>query len=241
MTTKTWRAISVSETGAAHIEDDIPCQDSNAYICLAELNTLIACVADGAGSARYSDQGSQVAVDAFIQQVRDTIDSGKTILDIARGAVDASRNAILDKSEGDLPLYATTLLGLVASENEWVAVQIGDGAILVDDQLAIESSHSGEYANETMFITNLDLEPDITSGNATATRVSMITDGLEGVALSIGEDGIREPYKGFFNPLYEWLANVDLADANDELRQFLRSERLRARTQDDITLLLAMR
>ena len=239
MTTRTWRVVSVSEIGAGHLRDDIPCQDSSGYF--VDSDTLVACVADGAGSVCHSDRGSRMAVDAFISTSRNMLDHGKPPVEIACAAFDKSRNAVLDLSEGNPRPYATTLIGLIVVEDDWAAIQIGDGAILMDRQLTIVSSHSGEYANETRFITDPDVEPDTANGVGSIARVSIITDGLEGIALESVESGDRRPYGGFFDPLYRWLEDADVEDADDVLRGFLSSERVRARTQDDVTLLLAMR
>ncbi len=239
LTTRSWRAVAVSEVGAAHVRDDVVCQDACGHV--ASSSALIACVADGAGSASHSALGAQAAVDEFIDKSIELRNSDMTPADIARQAFYASRNAVINISEGRPRRYATTLLGLIAFEYGWAAVQIGDGAIVVDGRLAIESSHSGEYVNETVFITNLDAEPDTACGTDSLDRVAMITDGLEGVALAPDESGHIQPYHRFYEPLYRWFEDVDLSDADHNLREFLTSERLRSRTQDDVTLLLAMR
>ena len=75
-----WRTVAVSEVGASHLKDDLPCQDA----CRVHVtpSTLIACVADGAGSGKHSAIGSRAAVNAFVSEsanlLRTRVFPGKT-------------------------------------------------------------------------------------------------------------------------------------------------------------------
>ena len=236
-TKKGWRAVAVSETGAAHIEADMPCQDACRYFI--DSDTLIACVADGAGSARLSHRGSQVAADEFVLVAWDSICDGRDLGDAVLKAFEKARKAVHEVANDNPRLYATTLLGLVATSDELSAAQIGDGAIIVDGEVVMDS-HSGEYANETSFITQSDAKPMAFSFFGEVKRVGILTDGLENLALE-NNGYLRVPHGGFFDPLYEWLEQTDESDRSSQLGEFLASERVRSRTTDDVTLLLAMR
>lgn len=236
-TKKGWRVVAVSEIGAAHIEADVPCQDACRYF--TDSDTLIACVADGAGSARLSHRGSQTAADEFVVTAWDSICEGSDLSDAVLKAFDKARKAVYEISNDNPRHYATTLLGLVATSDALSAIQVGDGAIIVDGEVAMDSQ-SGEYANETSFITQPDPEPMKFSLSEEVRRVGILTDGLENLALE--NNGYqRIPHGRFFDPLYEWLKQTDEADRNSQLAEFLSSERVRSRTTDDVTLLLAMR
>ena len=140
---------------------------------------------------------------------------------------------------GDLKEYATTLLGLVAIGDSVAAIQLGDGAVIVDGEVALDS-HEGEYANETKFVTNSDVEPSIFSECVEVRRVAMITDGLENLVLA--NNGYeRTPHGPFFESMFQWLNECDERDRTAQLAEFLVSERVRSRATDDVTLLLAMR
>ena len=68
----------------------------------------------------------------------------------------------------------------------------------------------------------------------------MVTDGLENLVLE--NNGYqRFPHGPFFESMYEWLNQFDEPDRTVQLAEFLASERVRSRTMDDVTLLLAMR
>ena len=229
--------MAVSEIGAAHVETDVPCQDACRYF--TDSDTLIACVADGAGSARLSHRGSQTAADEFVLAAWDSICDGSDLSDAVLEAFDKARRAVCEIANDNPRHYATTLLGLVATNNALSAVQIGDGAIVVDGEVVMDS-HSGEYANETSFITQSDAMPMTFSFSGEVKRVGILTDGLENLALQ--NNGYRRvPHGGFFDPLYEWLDQTDESDRNSQMAEFLSSDRVRSRTTDDVTLLLAMR
>ena len=238
-TRNSWRAVAVSKIGAAHVLANMPCQDASR--CFARDNVLVACVADGAGSARYSDEGARVAVDEFVAVSQDLLRSGDELdsAEIVSRAFEAARLAVQDIAESHLKDYATTLLGLVSRKDSFAAIQVGDGAVIVDGEVVVDS-HEGEYANETKFITNPDVAPSIFSDCIEIRRVAIVTDGLENLVLA--NNGYqRTPHGPFFESMYEWLHRFDEPDRTAQLAEFLVSERVRSRTTDDVTLLLAMR
>jgi hypothetical protein len=100
---------------------------------------------------------------------------------------------------------------------------------------------SGEYANTTNFLT----DPEWAEHLAFAQRpvrveeLALLTDGLQTLALSFAGRTVHAP---FFRPMFQRLRAAapgeGLARA---LRQFLDSEPVNARTDDDKTLILATR
>ena len=234
-----WRAVAVSEIGAAHVLAGIPCQDASR--CFASDDVLVACVADGAGSARRSDEGARAAVDEFVAVSRHFLRSGDAFspAEIASRSLEAACLAVQQIADSDLQDYATTLLGIVVWKDSLAAVQVGDGAIIVDGEV-VTDSHDGEYANETKFITSPDVDPTIFSTCGEIRRVAMVTDGLENLVLE--NNGYqRIPHGPFFESMYQWLNGFDEPDRTAQLAELLVSERVRSRTSDDVTLLLAMR
>ena len=236
-TKKTWQAVTVSEIGASHVEASVPCQDASRYFI--DSDTLIACVADGAGSAKHSHRGSQAAADEFVSAAWDSLCDGDGLKDAALKAFIKSREAVVEIANDNPREYATTLLGLIATGDALSVVQVGDGAIILDGKIALDS-HSGEYANETRFITEPDVEPRVFSVSERANRVAMLTDGLENIALE--NNGYQKtPHAPFFDPLFQWLDQTKERDRRAQLGEFLASDRVRSKTTDDVTLLLAMR
>ena len=68
-------------------------------------------------------------------------------------------------------------------------------------------------------------------------HIAILSDGLQMLALKIPE---YMPHAPFFSPLFRFVAEVtDETEAKEQLEAFLRSPRVRKRTDDDLTLLLA--
>jgi hypothetical protein len=108
-----------------------------------------------------------------------------------------------------------------------------------DKIIALTSPQSGEYINETIFLTS----PDYLSAVQFAFRrcdvrsVAVLSDGLQMLALQM-PDG--NPHAPFFAPLFRFIAkSKDEQAAQEQLVEFLNSPRVQARTDDDITLFLA--
>ncbi|BAZ84694.1 hypothetical protein NIES806_08860 [Dolichospermum compactum NIES-806] len=56
-----WKAIARSATGTSHEQQKIRCQDCGNYRIFKDV--IVGAVADGAGSAKYSHFGSELAVE----------------------------------------------------------------------------------------------------------------------------------------------------------------------------------
>ena len=131
----------------------------------------------------------------------------------------------------------------VASPGMVAAVQVGDGAVVVADGegkvRSLLRPISGEYHNETTFLISpgaLD-ELQFTWLGEGVSRLAMLTDGLQMLALKVA-DG--EPHAPFFEPLFRFIGTAgDEGKSEADLAAFLGSDRVKARTDDDVTLLLA--
>ncbi|WP_339461668.1 protein phosphatase 2C domain-containing protein, partial [Nodularia spumigena] len=125
------------------------------------------------------------------------------------------------------------------------AMQIGDGFIVVrpqdsEDYQLLFQPDKGEFANETTFITSKDAlaEMQVKVISEPQKFICASTDGLEKLAIRISD---WKPFPPFFKPFEEYLEET--ANPEDEaeyLVNFLKSERLNARTDDDKTLLLCL-
>lgn len=139
--------------------------------------------------------------------------------------------------------FATTLL-LAVVTTQWVAVaQVGDGAAVIHDAAGVLQSLTvpdhGEYLNETVFVTSsdyLERAQYATYRHDGLRGVALLTDGLEMLALDLATNAAHAP---FFAPLFAFAAVPDATE--EELTAFLDSERVCARTDDDKTLVLAVR
>ena len=252
-----WRVIRASVQGTSHIKTGQPCQDSSAVAAGAPDGILIAAVADGAGSAALSADGSRIAADAATQTAArllrlhvHPIYEG-ALKEILQQAVHAARNALEDearKRESPLRDFATTLILAICAPEITGAAQIGDGAAVSSDDgeshayTLFSAPQRGEYANTTNFITSDGWQNtlDISVRRRAVSRVAMFSDGIQNIALSAASD--NAPHAPFFDPLFTWAQQQQDPDAaGDNLAAFLSSPRVTARADDDLTLLLAVR
>ncbi len=134
------------------------------------------------------------------------------------------------------------LFAVFATDRHLAALQVGDGAIVYQEAtgtltVACEPDH-GEYLNETQFMTSNDLERHVhyrIAGGSDVRSLAMLNDGLEMLAV-VSRD--TTAYGRFFNPLFDFVRRNDAC--NEDLCQFLLSDRVCVRSDDDKTLVLAI-
>ncbi len=272
-----WLIAGATVTGSSHKRNERPNQDSYYFQCSeGKVPTAILAVADGAGSAPHSAEGSQIAVATAVTTIAKELRKGtrrkfrhswltkrnwprtskqsrtprpRTTITILRRAMREAYRAVAnhaqaqDRAPDD---YASTLLLAVASPQWIVAAQIGDGAIVAinSDQkqaLTLCDSHSGEYANETVFITSKASRQgrNAYTGQVGAEEydsVGITTDGLEHLALKMPE---RQAHIGFWSPMVRWLNDSGPDETERNLYSLLGSQRVQGRSSDDLTILLA--
>jgi hypothetical protein len=129
---------------------------------------------------------------------------------------------------------------------DWLVIgQIGDGAAIAEDAdgalFLTARPQRGEYANEAYFLTLPDSAccTVVHAVRQPVRALALTTDGLLRLALKLPA---YEPHLRFFQPLLAFAREAtDATLAQAELADFLTSERVCTRTDDDKTLLLAVR
>ncbi len=253
--TAAWGVLGASVVGTSHTARGLLCQDAHQGLLLDDgtaEGTLIVAVADGAGSAARSGEGALEAVRASTQFLAGCFRSGRPIDDHAWeallcGAMLHARRALeeLAAATGEATLrdFASTLLLTVATETHVAALQLGDGAIVFRSPAGalevLAPPAAGEYVNETTFLTAPDpaAHAVLTVRPAAAVDgLALLTDGLQALALELATNTAHAP---FFAPLFDYVAQQE-ADG-EELVALLASDRVNDRTDDDKTLVLAVR
>lgn len=248
-----WRVVAAAIKGQGHEKTGQPCQDAVHWQTHGE-GLLFAALADGAGSAKLSEIGSNLAAQTALRALAESFKSPAALCDDARAkaalkaALEAALKALTDEAKakpakpGDL---ATTLLICVAGPDRLAAAQVGDGAVVYADAAgslhALTKPAAGEYLNETVFLTSEGAleRAQFASWSGRASQLALFSDGLQMLALKMPE---AAPHAPFFQPLFDWLERVsDLPAARADLERLLRSPRIAERTDDDLTLLLARR
>lgn len=244
----TWSVLGESMIGTAHRARNIPCQDAHCFSVFGpEGECVVVAVADGAGSSAHSDVGARLVCDHLVQRV----EAGPSDIALTRDDMVAllaeAREVLLTEAErlgvGPRELACTALLA-VSGPTGAAFGQIGDGAIVIGEDTGFRAvfwPEPTEYANATDFLTEDRFEDSILF-EAVATPISelaVLTDGLQRLALDFAARG---PHPAFFQPLF---AKLRTAAGQDSLaarfRSFLDSPRINDRSDDDKTLVFAVR
>jgi hypothetical protein len=243
-----WKCLSASVIGTGHIAHQKPCQDAHGLRTL-DNGVLIVAVADGAGSAKRSEEGSRCVVetslDYLAEHLKDEPLPSKEVCEaLLVNAIEECRTALLrlvpDGKFGDV---ATTLLLTVVTDQWLSTAQIGDGAVVCRTDpggLSVLSDlRRGEYVNETTVLTSSDYRArlhQVTLPSAEVNGLAMFSDGIEFLAVRYSDNTAHEP---FFTSMFDFAGNDSSTES--ELVEFLQSERVCERTDDDKTLVLAIR
>jgi hypothetical protein len=226
-----WRPLAASVAGAGHRARGVGCEDASCVEVLDD-GTLLIAVADGAGSAPLAAEGSVRAVDAAMEALR----AGVDLCAVMEGARLALEPVVAGERLGD---RATTLLVVRAGPATIETAQVGDGAVVVrrgDTLEVVAADVKGEYLNETCFLTSDGWRESLRFDAVDAAGVDGIaamTDGLQLVAFDLST-GV--PHAPFFAPFFSFAAgDGEVA----QLAEFLGSERVGERTDDDVTLAVA--
>jgi hypothetical protein len=248
-----WKTVFDSVCGTSHVSGCLPCQDAcRVYVVQsAEAENLIIVCADGAGSAKHSDVGSLLACDTLLDILKDWIGFGGDVCSLDRDHVDSwlqsVRNELFKRAKAlDVPVreLATTLIAGIVTQDAAFFFQIGDGAAVVrlgNDFECVFWPQSGEYANTTNFLTDLEYKKSVEVRliEQRVEECAVFTDGLERLILNFKEHRVHKP---FLEPMFQSLrASNEQVDFFELLRQFLNSQKVNDRTDDDKTLILATR
>ena len=247
-----WRYATGQATGSAHDKLGKPCQDRFAVATSVGEDSLIAVVADGAGTAALAHVGAEIAVTTMLSIAQLGVRADRRdLLAVLREAAAVSRQRLVEaatdrqSSPRDL---ACTLLAVILAPLGGAALQIGDGVIVTRDAKPdwnyVFWPQKGEYANTTFFLSDeraladaagCELGDDIQD-------VALMTDGVEPLALHFASRTAHGPFfKSVFGPLYASAAVAEDASLSTALSAMLLTPGVRARTDDDTTLVLATR
>ena len=249
-----WHAIGESIIGTAHIQGAKGCEDAIAYerISGEAGETLICCVSDGAGSARFAGEASRYVTTQGIASMVKWVgyDQPVTEFDIlvmAEGIYDG----LVEKAAAEqceLNEFSCTFLGVFLNAERSVFFQIGDGAIVRNDGDGLFTPvwwpHNGEYSNTTSFLVD-----DASFSNLKKLiidepicEVALFTDGLQHLVLNNETSSVHQP---FFEDLFKWLRRTsneqEVQILKKKLAAYLAGEAINTRTNDDKTLFLATR
>jgi hypothetical protein len=248
-----WKLLNESVDGTSHRQSGVPCQDAHFVTPLrcedGEQILFLAC-ADGAGSAKESRAGAELACRLTAEHAVNFVSSGGAVSTLTpeiliSWARAAHSGIVADAACRDLDAreMACTLLFGIVGQSAAAFLQVGDGGIVVRENEALRVvfwPQSGEYQNETHFITEPDFEKNVQCeiiANGPS-DLALFTDGLQRLVLNYAA---RVPHTPFFDGKFKTLRENEVDDLLVPFRQFLDSQAVNERTDDDKTLILATR
>lgn len=219
----------------------MPCHDFGT-VAKPTRTSVVGSIAEGAMQGRLSHIGAQIAAKAATDALDEIARTGsipdeddlrrvlkRVRLELHREA--AERNC-------DLADLATTLIAFALTPDRIAALQIGDGFLIAASPARPYHSVGGPSEGVAQFITDDDAEDRVAIAMDEG-PVSFVAGGTYGLrSLSVrAEDG--RPHSSFLRPLNRYIST---AESDDEIhlgiREFLRSDRLAERIDDDMTLML---
>ncbi len=248
-----WRHVAQSLLGPSHAAENAVCQDSHLVQVLGDDQcdgqTIVACAADGAGSAKHSDLGSALACQTIIDNASRYFDAHGNFNKLQREDIVAWLEKIREKlllaaqEQGySMRELASTLCVAIVTPGGSFFFQIGDGAITIGHHGVygvVFWPQSGEYANTTNFVTSDNFKDHLVF-QTTTTPISdfaIFTDGIERLALNFDT---QTPHLPFFQPLFQAIRSSSPGgNLAADLGKFLQSESITSRSDDDKTLILA--
>lgn len=242
-----WRWAAASREGTSHRRTGTGRQDAMRVAVAGRW--LIAAACDGAGSAARGRGGAVLAARSLTEAARAHLADGELPDNaIVDGWVEAARERIARAAAArDLAPrdFATTVVLLLTDGAQSLVLHIGDGAAVArtaDGWRALTWPEQGEYAATTYFLTDDAPRLRVARAAEPADRFALFSDGLERLALDFAAE---QPHAPFFDGVSAPVAASTVAgrDAtlSAQLGAFLDSERVNARTDDDKTLILAVR
>ncbi len=168
-----WRSVGASAVGVSHRRTGQPCQDAFHHLLFDE-ETVVAAVADGAGSATMGGHGAEIASRTAVEFITTMLAEPHPRTfpawqQLFEGAVAQTQEAIQEqaastgRSSRD---FASTLLMVVAHSDWVVCGSVGDCAAVIQDRRGnLESlcpPQRGEYANATHFVTGSNAQSRLT-------------------------------------------------------------------------------
>jgi hypothetical protein len=250
-----WSWIAAAQQGTSHVKTGTRLQD--AYRCFSSgkkgAGYLCLVISDGAGTAQFGGQGASIVCRKIAVAARCHFQKLCTIPDDStlESWIAEARHSIMHAAtkRGLRPRdFAATTLAVISSGNATAIAHIGDGCAVLKDEhtgewfAPIWPAH-GEYAATTNFITDeSSLQLRIIRDNNPISAVVMFSDGLERLALDFQQ---QKPFHGFLEgvikPLMQGDSNGKHSLLSVALKSYLNSEAINSRTDDDKSLIIAVR
>lgn len=242
-----WRWAVASRTGSSHLRAGTRKQDAYSVSALPD-GTICVVVSDGAGSASHGGEGASLVCRCLMIRMRKWLGQSPALPDDeqVRSWLDELRDQLTQTATKRGLVrrqFAATLVMLVVSDGQLLALQIGDSALVGRSAgvwQAICWPENGEFASSTYFVTD---DPEVRLRIARMPlehdAFALFSDGIENLAL---DHATVQPHARFFEPMMRPVDQSSesgkLAKLSSALEKYLDSAVVCDRTDDDKTLVL---
>lgn len=144
-------------TGEKHRQNQLPCQDQVASLEDQSFHAIA--LADGAGSAKHSEEGALLVVQEALQFLHDHFEAcfesdSYLKIDCLDYLQQSLENYAQEKNCSVRDLYSTLML-IAVKDDRLIGLHIGDGVMgsVKNDEIQVFSKPTnGEFLNETVFV-----------------------------------------------------------------------------------------
>jgi len=250
-----WNWVSAACRGTSHERSGVRLQDAQSCFIPKgkRSDVFVAIVSDGAGSATFGGEGAALICRAIgvavrrhfhartelptNEEIESWVDSTRDLISVV-----AQRREVLSRD------FAATLVFAISDGNSAIIAHVGDGCVVLRDEglnkwFAPSWPDHGEYASTTTFVTD-DPAPKLRLSRyeGTVSALVLFTDGLERLALDFVS---KQPFEKFLDGICRPLFGSSIVGRNralsEELRRYLNSNPINDRSDDDKTLVLAVK
>lgn len=240
-----WKVVKATMRGTSHIKDNLPCQD---VVDSSISSVKIIVLADGAGSAKYSDLGAKYACNAIISNVERRFNKlYDTDLQLLKKRLVNSIQLRLynsaSKKKTDINEFCSTLLFAAIKGSKLLIGHIGDGVIgAIDNEgknIVISEPERGEFANTTFFTTTPDYRSHF--------RIYKLSvDGFKSIFLM--SDGTADcfylrsgqKFSNAINKISKWMETTDISEINEAISENMH-DTFPSKTSDDCSFIMIQR
>lgn len=259
MVASEWKFAAASVRGKGHEQTGAPCQDACAAQESVDGRWLALVASDGAGSAAHSEVSAKLVASEFSRtliEVAEELDRqppGAWVTDSVIEKIVHLRKALRQKANSDnISDFHCTLVAALLGPTGGFTIHLGDGSVFggAADPSSVETidlskdfflsePENGEYANETVFLTERDWIRHLRIFPVSSVDWLVLgTDG--GMALAMVEE--KTPKGGFVVPVMRTLfSHHDFDARTDALKTILQDRQADRLTNDDKTLVVAVR
>lgn len=209
-----WKQLKYLKKGISHVQNGMSCQDS--VLIYENENCIVASLADGLGSLKYSEVAAQTATESvckYFSEQNNLLEQFDTKKDLAKHILDTVVMNIQDRAiELSVPLNemdCTLIFVCVLKTTNYAIIgRLGDSAVcVIADPKSIAINDGNRSANGTNAILDKDAVDhfDIQIINLNKNNVYafvLSSDGLENELYMKGSDHVNKTAELYFNAFF---------------------------------------